>query len=548
MVACPGSGKTRVLVERAARLRRDTPSAPIALVTFTREAAREIRSRLARALPSLDGIRVATFHAFALQQLMAAGGIRICSPSDQVSLMRRAWLECCAQTAFSSFQATVESLSCGGSTEDLGLEQASAYDRYLELLLEFSAVDFAQAILRAVSGMGSGEVRPVPCRHLLVDEVQDIDAAQLDWLDQHVRAGALITAVGDDDQAIYGFRHSLGFQGMGRICRRYSTKLITLSTNYRSHSEILSWATRLIGHNRDRLDKTLSAHRGPGGAVLLHDNLQTDLEEAALIALHAAEARDPFAVIARTNRHLDVIAAALVEREVPFDRPGRKSFWASEEPALFLALLAPAGLSDPITRSTLMVRYGSVADTTPPGEIQRFRRQLALLRGSGDPRACIDAVAEFLLTHSAGLSPTRVEGAERAVEACRRALLAMPGSLEDRLARTRRPAAKKAQRVVLLTMHGAKGLEFHTVWVAACQAGVVPHDKCEDQQEERRLFYVAMTRAETVLHLSFSRARVTTRRTKDGEDREHYRPLAPSPFLLNDLGIAVSGPDNSRSG
>lgn len=140
VVACPGSGKTRVLVERAARLRRDTPSAPIALVTFTREAAREIRGRLAQALPALDGVRVATFHAFALQQLMTAGGIRICSPADQLSLMRRAWLEICSRTTFSSFQATVESLSCGVSPADVDLEQVSAYDRYLELLLEFSEV------------------------------------------------------------------------------------------------------------------------------------------------------------------------------------------------------------------------------------------------------------------------------------------------------------------------------------------------------------------------------------------------------------------------
>ena len=540
VVACPGSGKTRVLVERAARLRRDFPTDPILIATFTRQAANEVRERLTATLPSLADMRVATFHSFALQQILSAGTVRLCSPADQIALMRRAWLEVCTSCSLTSFCQAVEALTSGASAGLTEVEHAAAYDRYLELLLQHSAIDFSQAILRSVSGMASGSLAPLPCRHILVDEVQDIDSTQLQWLHAHIEAGATLTSVGDDDQAIYGWRHSLGFEGMSLICRRYRAEIITLSTNYRSHREILSWADRLIAHNEHRIPKSLTSSRGPGGAVYLHDQCWTDLEEAQLVARYAEEARDGFAVIARTNLKLDAVASELTHRQIPFTRHGQGSFWESEDPSLFLALLSPSGLSDPLTMSALTMRVGKVPGGREPGQIRKLRRELAALIRDPDPTDAINMVADFLHIHNAGLNPNRIEGADRAVDACRLSLLKMSGPLRERIAKAKRPPRTRAERVVLLTMHASKGLEFPTVWIIGCEASTLPHPKCPDIEEERRLMYVAMTRAERALHISFPRRKLRTRKTKRQTQETYLQRLDPSPFLSNDLGIEVA--------
>lgn len=135
-----------------------------------------------------------------------------------------------------------------------------------------------------------------------------------------------------------------------------------------------------------------------------------------------------------------------------------------------------------------------------------------------------------------------MDGASRVVESCRRSLLKISGTLDQRIARVLRPARTKSHKVVLLTMHGSKGLEFHTVWVYGCQSNTIPHPKCTDIEEERRLLYVAMTRAQRVLHLSFAHHQVCTRQTKDGGQETHLRQLAPSAFLVIDMGLAVSAP------
>lgn len=535
IIACPGSGKTRTLVERAARLRAIDPGAAIIIVTFTREAAKEVRERLSATVPSLARTHVATFHALALQQLLTGNATRICSPGDQRALLRRAWLETGDDSAFAGFVSAVDSFTCGHPAGLERLDYAAAYDRYVELLLQLSAIDFSQAILQAVDGMQQGRVNPIPCHHLLVDEVQDIDATQLRWVEAHTRSGAILTVVGDDDQSVYRFRAALGVDGMRRICQTYRSRIITLSVNYRSHAEIIAWADRLIAHNQARIPKTLVAHKGAGGQVYLHDQHWTDLDEAAAVASYAKASDERFAVIARTNAKLDQVGAVLTEQGVPFSRPGRAKFWDSEEPALFIGLIGPLGLQDPLTYSAACTRAGFSPDGAEPAPIQELRFRLAEYRHDRNPALAINAVAQWLHQHTNGISAERRDGVHRIIDACESAFLKMRGSLTDRVSRALRPATTKPERVCLLTMHGAKGLEFETAWIYGCQADTIPSKRADDIEEERRLMYVAMTRAEHTLHLSFAWNQVCTRR--NGET--FLRVRAPSPFLTVDLGLPV---------
>jgi hypothetical protein len=135
---------------------------------------------------------------------------------------------------------------------------------YRKLQLASNAQDFTDLILLANKFMAEGKLKPIKATHLLSDETQDIDQMQYDWLMHHVAQGAVLTAVGDDDQSIYGFRRSLGYKGMMDIVSATGAKIVTLDTNYRSTAGIVESASKLIAYNADRVQKNIKAARGAG--------------------------------------------------------------------------------------------------------------------------------------------------------------------------------------------------------------------------------------------------------------------------------------------
>lgn len=531
IVACPGSGKTRVLVERAARLHAERPLAEIVVVTFTRQAAIELRRRLSEKVATLARLRVATFHSLALQQLLTRTNSRICGPSEQMALLRRAAAGHLSDSNFRDFLSASDAYTSGDLSALDNPEYQRAYDDYLDLLAEYNAVDFSQGILKSVEGMEDGTLAPFPCNHLLVDEVQDIDAMQVRWVAAHTRAGAELTVVGDDDQSIYAFRSALGYRGMQKIQRSLDAALLRLSINYRNHDEVLGLAVSLIEHNTNRVPKNLMSAKGSGGQARLHASFWTDLEEVGAMIDHVQQSPSGWALIARSNYKLDVAERLLRERKIPFSRPGRARFWESEEPALFLGLLRPDALHDPLLFSAACTRAACTLQDRPIAAL----RQLLRRRRSEAPDVFIHSVSSWLLQHVGGLQADRRDGIRGIVERCRRYLLEMTGTLDERIHHATRPPSTKRERLCLLTMHAAKGLEFPAVWIFGCQDGVIPSNREANLAEERRLLYVAMTRAESELHLSFSWNKTINYRDRD----PGLRRATPSRFLSLDLGLPM---------
>jgi superfamily I DNA/RNA helicase len=136
---------------------------------------------------------------------------------------------------------------------------------YEEILLRNGKIDFQDLVLRALRGMEQGRIAPLAAAHLLVDEFQDTDESQLAWVLAHARAGVEVTAVGDDDQSIYGWRRALGHQGMERFAQALHARRIGLGINYRSRREIVQQAAILIARNRGRARQNKSR---AGAAVL----------------------------------------------------------------------------------------------------------------------------------------------------------------------------------------------------------------------------------------------------------------------------------------
>jgi superfamily I DNA/RNA helicase len=540
-MACPGSGKTRVLVERTVALRRSHPHAHIIVVTFTRQAAAELRRRLEEQLTDLADIRVATFHSLALQQWLGANRARIVNPHESLALLRLAAQAHLPDKQFREFQAAADAYTSG---DESALDTAgfqSAYDAYLELLAEHTAVDFGHGVLKTVQGMEDGSLATLPCDFLLVDEVQDIDPTQVRWVLAHTQAGAQLTIVGDDDQSIYGFRAALGVRGMTYMQKHHDAQKIQLVINYRSHQEILRLAVALINRNRIRVAKELTSAKGPGGSVKLHARYWTDRHEDDAIASHLLRCPGKWAVIARTNRKLDRIAHALRAHNIAFSRPGRTAFWESEEPALFLRLLEPGALSDRLTRATVAARAASGAQAGQPGTdaLQDLERRIRARTRAHNPTDHITQIATWLQHHVGGLAPNRIAASRQVIEQCKHYLSDMDGSLDTRIAQCRRPRSSKEEDIVLTTMHAAKGLEYPNVWIAGIQDGVVPNSR-GDLEEERRLLYVAMTRAERCLHLSFAWNQQIT----PFERSPYLKLLTPSRFLVKDLALPI--PDRAE--
>ncbi|MBN1337257.1 MAG: UvrD-helicase domain-containing protein [Deltaproteobacteria bacterium] len=474
VVAGPGSGKTRALVHRLAFLvgERGVPAERCLAVTFTRRAAAEVADRLDGLLgPASGRVRICTLHALALEILRdrpatvgLPDGFRVLGGSEPQ-----------AEGA-----VTLDALP--GLAVRVLEEDASA------------RADWSARF-----------------DHVLVDEYQDIDPDQERLLDLLVRPGTELCAIGDPDQAIYGFRGAdVGlFQAFPD--RRPGTRIVRLTRNYRSARSIVEAASAVMG-GRDAVPLA------PGGLPVVLHEAPTDRAEAEAV-VHAIErlvgghtffsldsgrsgqesqdhAFGDFAVLYRVDALAGPLVEALGRSGIPFRR-------RSHEP-----LLDRPGVRAVVEALCSLEVHGPlrVEDLKTAAERMNRTRQ----RGSGASR---DPV---VLQEALDLLAPLAEG--RNLEAFLSVLAtATPQDAWD----------PRADVVSLLTLHAAKGLEFRVVFVLGCEEQILPFSfagppEADAVDEERRLLYVGMTRARERLVLSRAATRAWRGRVRD---------MAPSRFL-----------------
>lgn len=215
ITACPGSGKTRVLSVRGAKHLSDRADGVLCAVSFTRDSAEELKVRIGQEseVPTQNRVVTGTFHALAIRQIRNAEkrgtrkGIRRIATAQQLNIaLTRAidvseWAESLAEgvNAVEEAVKTIERLKSQWAPIPKTNERALLY-QYNSILERNGICDFADLLLEAVQGMGDGTIRPVPAKWLLVDEAQDMDEVQLEWVMRHVKASLTTTLVGDDDQ------------------------------------------------------------------------------------------------------------------------------------------------------------------------------------------------------------------------------------------------------------------------------------------------------------------------------------------------------------
>ncbi len=631
IVAGAGSGKTKTLACRVARLLSSgVRPERILLLTFSRRAAREMLTRAGH-MSDTDGARRVwggTFHAVAnrlLRQHGAAVGLRpgftVLDQGDNADLLgmirhelglaergKRFPKKDTLASIYSRVVNAQEHLSdvveraypwCRDAVADI----KAVFNGYIDRKRERNVVDYDDLILYWRALARSDAVGPLlrsSFEHILVDEFQDTNTVQADIVAAMSGDGVCIAAVGDDAQAIYGFRSGSARHMIEFADRFAGATVITLDRNYRSTPQILAAANAVMREAAEGFAKQLRATRPDGGRPLVAACVD-ELSQSSFVCENVLEQRErgvalrDQAVLFRTGHHSDGLELELSRRDIPFVKYGGLKFLEKahvkdllclmrilDNPSDELAWLRVLGMLDGVGPATIR----RLVDELGVAEAQAVRR---LVDDGGCPRFPAAATDDLAALRSAfadcadgGLPPA--SEVERFTIACTPIFARRyPTSVSVRLAdlehlrllasdyRTRdrfltevsldSPVATSDQAgpphldddyLILSTIHSAKGGEWHVVHVIHAADGRIPSDmslsSAEEIEEERRLFYVALTRARDTLVVSYALRHYLDR--PDPLDNMHVfgqpsRFLAPaaSAFDNADVGETILASD-----
>ena len=594
VLAGAGTGKTTVITFRVAYL-LETGVRPenILAVTFTNKAANEMKERLYNMLPQLTPgqLAVSTFHAFCcrvlrryIHKLGFQNKFGIADEDDSARVIKAILKDRHLLEGNLKLPAFINRISHAKNNlrtpEDLAQSSsaraqiiAPVYADYQKRLLELNLVDFDDLLMLTVR---LWEEHPDVLkkyreryRYLLVDEYQDTNQAQARLL--YLLAGRRqnLCVVGDDDQAIYGWRGA-DVANILEFPETYpGTKIVKLEENYRSTKNILDAANSVIAYNQNRHGKELWSEHGPGEPPVLVETRDNEHEAEVVVKLlnHFHDELDfPYremAVLLRVNHLSRPFEAGFRKDKIPYRLVGAQAFYDRREikdAIAYLRLAAnPAnGLS--LARILNVPARGIGARTLEKLRDHASRTGQSLLAALEDeaclnslPRRAASAIQAFCANYREAVKPFAEPGQlyqhtvrylermgyldglekiykdqdearerlanvhelldtvksfeERGTEPVSLLEFLEVNALADDSDRVDDTYEQDGQGVSLMTVHAAKGLEFALVIIIALEEKIFPHERSlneRDLDEERRLFYVAMTRAKK--HLIFTRA------------------------------------------
>lgn len=572
VAAGAGSGKTKTLTSRLMFfLDKGVPGQSIIAITFTNKAAKEMANRVTNDLQLItyDEVTknsktvishkssvismpfIGTFHSLGAKILRANARLfgrtiafSIYDEGDSLRLIRQ---------IVKAFDLKKEKIGAGlilhhiskiksevgepggrqTGHKDLDKIFPELYRAYEEKLLKSNAFDFDDLIEKPVRAFLKHEDVLKKYRrqfqYILVDEFQDINKAQYEFIRLLGEKSRNISVVGDDQQSIYSFRGS-DFRNFLNFEKDWpGTKVVLLEENYRSSGNIISSASAVIANNKIQKVKNLWTKNEAGELVVVveHADERSEAGWIAEIILQIVKTqkgsgeisqKPAVAVLYRTNAQSRALEQALIERHVAYEIFGGVRFYDRKEIKDIVACLRfAANPKDSISRERISENFlkkpsaefirdlPPKADILNPVELIGYILKTAdyfdyLKRSFPNAEERIENIAE--LTVFASNYKNIHEFLEK--------ITLLQGN-ETPLGKLKRDEKKSRGTAHLMTIHSAKGLEFDTVIVAGCAEGLLPHGmayknsgKDEGIEEERRLMYVAMTRARQKLYLSFS--------------------------------------------
>ena len=581
-----GTGKTRVLTARLANLLASGVAKPwnILAVTFTNKAAREMKERVAAMIgPSVEQVWFGTFHALAARILRShaecvglKANFTILDTDDQLRLLKQVMeAEGLDQKRFPPRMvlATISRWKDKGLTPvALGTADAAQlaegagqtlYSRYQERLIALNAVDFGDLLLHNLTIFQ--QYPDILARyhdritHLMVDEYQDTNHAQYQWLSLLAESGRNLCCVGDDDQSIYGWRGA-EIGNMLQFSTIYpEAQVIRLEQNYRSTGIILAAASGLIAHNENRLGKTLYTSGTEGEKLHVCGYWDGSSEARAIgekieqLVRHDGAKLGEMAVLVRAGFQTREIEERFIQIGLPYRVVGAKFYERQEirDAVAYLRVLAQPADDLAFERIINTPRRGIGTATIQTIQRHARYRDLPMLAAAEDlittdelksgPRGklrelvrlfqCWRQDAETLPHTELAMKVLDESGytgwwqaqktpeAEGRLENLKELVSAMDafdnlgGFLEHISLVMDGDTQNPDGEVTLMTLHAAKGLEFDTVFLPGWEEGLFPSQRTLDEkggsglEEERRLAYVGITRARQRLFISYASSR-----------------------------------------
>lgn len=586
VLAGAGAGKTRVIAERIRNIIRHgvAPEAILA-ITFTNKAAAEMRTRIGQ------GPFISTFHSLGLTLIKENAKLlgykrtpAIYDRADSMREMKQALKAVGAEDIEPRAALGVASRNKGdGVTAGAYAEAATtwrdkhiaqAWLKYESALRADTAVDFDDLLLRAVELLEKfPELRTQyqkRWRYIHVDEYQDTNSIQALLTELLVGPEKNVCVVGDIDQTIYGWRGAQ-IENMLHFEKKYGANVVMLEENYRSTKAILAAANQVISNNRNRPEKNLYTKNQDGEPLSLYIAGDGG-DEASFVARKIQELLDEgnrpqhFAVLYRANFQSRAIEEKLLDAGIPYQVLGTRFFERKEVKDVLSFVRAAV--------SENAADIGRVIDTLPGiGKVTKLK----ILSGqestlTGKTRDRVISMRKLLLNIHANAATTppsqllrrvitesgieqslkddKLEGAERLENlselislATRYDTLPLGEGLEKflesaALASDQDELKEEKSQVRLMTVHAAKGLEFPYVFIVGLEEGLFPYEREDDTkdslEEERRLMYVALTRAEKKLYLSYAMMRTIFGNT-DIRTHSVFLQEIPEELLRNEI-------------
>lgn len=564
ILAGAGSGKTRVITTKIAFLIDEFGVEPqsILAVTFTNKAAAEMRERAAALTQEAASAEIKTFHSFGARFLRRYGNyigvppqFNIIDDNDAVALIHKLFPEYKAAVCRAFYHEIQRAKDTALTLEDdlsvIGFdeEHRMVYEAYEKRMEEICCVDFGDLILKPLFGLRNNDAlrRRIHDRYkvILVDEYQDSNTAQFRLLEQLKGEDTYLCVVGDEDQSIYAFRGAeveniLTFSD----CFAH-TETIRLEQNYRSTGRILQVADSVISHNRQRLGKRLWTANAEEGVCELH-SFEDGRAEAEFCAEILSDGNwENSAVLYRTNAQAAIFEQVFRQKRIVYTTLGTLGFFERKEIKDILAFLRlllnpndfPAfqRIVNRPSRGFGVKKMDAVlqASAAYGGDLLKTLSLTAAQEKKGESlrRFCklfdrfeeeenfkiADAVAYFL--SESGLTDVyaKEDGISGAVSDREENIKALQDLSSrygdgkeglrvflDSLALDTSAGGHEQVKngVRLATIHNTKGLEFDRVFVTGLEENLLPSSRTDNIEEERRLFYVAVTRAKKALYIT----------------------------------------------
>ena len=543
ILAGPGSGKTRTLIYRTAYLIlvKEIPASDILLLTFTNKAAGEMKQRLAKILPDSSSTPFAgTFHSFCAQVLRIYGkhldlpnNYSIYDRHDQIDTIKSVLEELdisIKQFKPNSVLATISQ----AKNELIGpLEYpqyarghwqetvARIYLKYQQFLKEYQALDFDDLMLETVRLFKKAPEVLTKYQNqyqwVLIDEYQDTNKAQYLLTKLLTKKWRNLNAVGDASQAIYGWRGA-DYRNLMALKDDFSDlKVINLEQNYRSTQTILEAANNVIKQNTSHPILNLWTKQKGGDKISFYgaDNEQQEAEFVTeMVKTYYFNQPTEMAILYRTNAQSRLLEESLLENGIPYALVGGVRFYERKEIKDCLAYLRLiANPKDKISYKR--------AEKLGKRKLAKFKEFVKKNKKERKTLKWLDQILKVTtyLDRFDEHDPQELSRIENVKEL--RSVASEFPKLDDFLENVALiqqeydPKEKKLnqsqKRITLMTAHSAKGTEFDVVFMIGMEEGLFPHSRSlsekSELEEERRLCYVAMTRAKTKLYISFAQRR-----------------------------------------